>query len=427
MRRVLVALLVIMLVAAGCGGPGATDVGKPTVVASSLQRETSPQVSQSDLAALVDGNTAFALDLYQALRNEDGNLFLSPYSISIALAMTYAGARGDTEQEMAATLHYQLPQDRLHPAFNTVDLELARRGRGAAGKDGEPFRLKIANAAWGQKDYSFLAQYLDTLAANYGAGLRLLDFVSAPEPSRITINGWVEDQTEGRIKDLIPQGLIDSDTRLVLTNAIYFNAAWLYPFEDELTADGQFTLLDGSRVTVPMMNQRESLGFFQGDGYVAVELPYAGEEVSMVVLLPDSGQYPAFESGLTASGLNAALHGLSRQQVDLAMPRFEFEAEFGLASALEAMGMPTAFSGAADFSGMTGDRSLCISDVRHKAFVSVDEDGTEAAAATAVIMSETALPEGPQAVALDRPFMFLIRDIPTGSVLFLGRVLDPAA
>lgn len=427
MSKVLVALLAIVLVVAGCGGSPGTEVETPAVAASNLQRETSPQVGESDLAALVNGNTAFALDLYQALKNEDGNLLLSPYSISIALAMTYAGAHGDTEQEMAATLHYLLSQDRLHPAFNALDLELAKRGQDAAGKDGEPFRLKIANATWGQKDYAFLAQYLDTLGANYGAGLRLLDFASAPEPSRITINGWVEDQTEGRIKDLIPQGLIDPDTRLVLTNAIYFNAAWLYPFQDELTADGRFTLLDGSRATVPMMHQQESLGFFHGDGYVAVELPYAGSEVSMVVLLPDSGRYEAFESGLTADGLNAALDGLSCQQVELAMPRFEFEAEFGLARTLKAMGMPTAFSGAADFSGMTGDRALCISDVLHKAFVSVDEDGTEAAAATAVIMRETSAPAGPQAVVVDRPFMFLIRDIQTGSILFLGRVLDPAA
>jgi serpin B len=398
----------------------------PSMLASEHQRVSSPQFTESELAKLVDGNNAFALDLYQALREEDGNLFFSPYSISIALAMTYAGARGETESQMAATLHYLLSQDRLHTAFNALDLKLAKRGRGAAGQDGEAFRLNIVNALWGQKDYAFLAQYLDALAENYGAGMNLVDFINAAEASRVTINDWVEDQTEGKIKDLIPPGVIDGYTRLVLTNAIYFNAAWLHSFQEDLTHDGTFTLLDGSKVTVPMMCQQESLGYFLGEGYQAVELPYDGEELSMVILLPDAGQYEAFESSLSADRLNSILDGLSYQGVGLTMPKFEVDADFELGKTLKAMGMPLAFSDAADFSGMTGNRDLCIGEVLHKAFVSVDEAGTEAAAATAVVMKNTSVPQY-KAVSVNRPFMFLIRDVQTNSILFVGRVLNPGA
>ena len=220
---------IVTLVACVPAQPQSSEVLK-----SDKQRVTSPVVNQPDLAALVDGNNAFAFDLYQTLKDGD-NLFYSPYSISLALAMTYAGARGTTEQQMADTLHFTLPQERLHPAFNSLDLELSQRGEGAKGKDDKGFRLNIVNAIWGQKDYKFLTEFLDTLAENYGAGLRVLDFITAPEPSRITINDWVSDQTEDRIKDLIPQGAIDHLTRLVLTNAIYFNAAWQYPFQKNAT------------------------------------------------------------------------------------------------------------------------------------------------------------------------------------------------
>ncbi|MBM3175326.1 MAG: serpin family protein, partial [Chloroflexi bacterium] len=215
------------------------------VVQSEKQRITSPNVNQADQAALVDGNNAFALDTYQVIRKAEGNLFFSPYSISLALAMTYAGARGTTAQQMANTLHFTLPQEQLHPAFNSLDTELSQRGQGAKGKDEKGFRLNIVNAIWGQKGYKFLPEFLDTLAQNYGAGLRTLDFKQASEASRITINDWVSQQTEGRIKDLIPKGAIDPLTRLVLTNAIYFNAAWQFPFKKESTKDGAFHLLDG--------------------------------------------------------------------------------------------------------------------------------------------------------------------------------------
>jgi len=425
MRRVILSVLalVIVLSVAGCGE---TAKGAEFVL-SDKPRVTSPDVVTSDLGDLVDGNTAFAFDLYQYLSRKEGNLFYSPYSISLALAMTYAGARGETEQQMADTLHFTLSQDQLHNAFNGLDLELAKRGEGAQGKDGEGFRLNIVNAIWGQRDYKFLDEFLDVLAENYGAGLRLLDFINAPEEARITINDWVSDQTEGRIEDLIPQGVIDALTRLVLTNAIYFNAAWLSPFDEDTTEDGSFYLLDGSEVTVPMMRQTESFGYAEGEGYQAVELLYDGSELSMVILLPERGRFEEFEASLSAERVDSIIGDLEDENVALTLPKFEFESEFSLVDTLAAMGMPIAFSGAADFSGMTGTSELFIGDVLHKAFVSVDEAGTEAAAATAVVMELTAMPEEPVEVTVDRPFVFLIRDIETGAVLFLGRVANPLA
>jgi len=423
MKKILLSIMILIVLVSVVGCAGLPGTG---VALSDKQRDTSPNASASDLATLVDGNSKFAFDLYQVVSHQGGNLFYSPYSISLALAMTYAGARGETEQQMADTLHFALQQDRLHPAFNALDLALASRGEGAKGKDDKGFRLHIVNAIWGQKDYQFLPEFLDVLAENYGAGLRLLDFMREPEPSRITINNWVTDQTEGKIKDLIPQGVIDDLTRLVLTNAIYFNAAWLTPFDKELTSNGTFHLLEGGDITVPMMRQTHSLGYATGDGYQAVELPYDGNELSMIILLPDIGKFESVQNSLDAALVEHIVSDLQSRQVDLTMPKFQFESEFSLADTLAAMGMPAAFSGDADFSAMTGNRELTITDVVHKAFVSVDEAGTEAAAATAVVVGLTAVPEQPVQVTVDRPFMFLISDIETGTILFIGRVVNPS-
>jgi len=427
MNKILIAVLVIVLLLPVIASIQMAQPVAGEVLKSDKERITSPDVSTSEQALLVEGNSAFAFELYRALKGEEGNLFYSPYSISLALAMTYAGARGETAEQMAATLQFLLEQERLHPAFNWLDAELASRGEGAAGKDGEGFRLNIVNAIWGQKDYEFLSDFLDVLAENYGAGLRILDFITETEASRLAINQWVSDQTEGRIEDLIPQGAIDALTRLVLTNAIYFNAAWENPFNEDMTADGPFYLLDGGQVIVPMMKQTEAFGYTEGEGYQAVELLYDGCELSMVVLLPEAGNFEAFEEELQAQQVDAIINDLQDTQVTLTMPRFEFDSEFGLKDTLAGMGMPIAFSSSADFSGMTGNRELSISDVLHKAFVAVDEAGTEAAAATAVIMKLTAVPEPPVEVTIDRPFIFLIRDIDTGAILFVGRVMNPGA
>jgi serpin B len=427
MNRRLIVVLVIVLLLPLIASIQMTQTAAGEVLKSDKERITSPDVSTSEQALLVEGNSALAFELYQALKGEEGNLFYSPYSISLALAMTYAGARGETAEQMAATLQFLIDQERLHPAFNWLDTELAKRGEGAEGKDGEGFRLNIVNAIWGQKDYEFLPAFLDVLAENYGAGLRILDFITETEKSRLAINDWVSGQTEGRIEDLIPPGAIGALTRLVLTNAIYFNAAWEYPFDEEMTADGSFYPLDSGQVTVPMMKQTESFGYTEGQGYQAVELPYDGGELSMVILLPEAGKFEAFEEGLQAQQVEATIRDLQPTEVALTMPRFEFDSEFSLKDTLAEMGMPIAFSGGADFSGMTGNRELSISDVVHKAFVAVDEAGTEAAAATAVIMELTAAPEPPVEVTIDRPFIFLIRDIETGAILFVGRVMNPGA
>jgi serpin B len=420
-------IAITLVILAGCTYPSG---GRPPGLSaqSDKQRTTSPDVPASDQAELAGGNSAFAFDLYRLLRKEkEGNLFYSPYSISLALAMTYAGAHGETERQMADTLHYTLPQDQLHPAFNWLDLELAGRGEGAQGKDGEGFQLNIANALWGQEEYAFRPEFLDTLAVNYGAGMRLVDFTGDPEAARVAINNWASDQTEDRIKDLIPAGVIDELTRLVLTNAIYFNAAWAEPFEESQTQNGAFTLLDGSQVTVPMMHHTASYGYAVGKGYQAIDLPYDGREISMVILLPDEGTFDAFESSLDAEGVDAILNDLTYQEVALTLPKFEVESDFSLVEALAEMGMPIAFSTDADFSGMDGTRRLCIGDVLHKSFITVDEAGTEAAAATAVEMKLTSAPMDPVSVSVDHPFIFLIRDIETDAVLFIGCVVNPSA
>jgi serpin B len=424
MKKAILIMLtaVLMLGTMSCAKPVYGEVLK-----SDKQRETSPDVSITDLETLVDGNSAFALDLYQELIKEGGNIFYSPYSLSLALAMTYAGANGETEQQMADTLYFMLEQEDLHAAFNKLALELASRGEGAEGKDEEGFRLNIVNAIWGQKDYEFLSEYLDVLAENYGAGLRILDFINETEESRITINDWVSNQTEGRIEELIKKGIISSLTRLVLTNAIYFNAAWQYPFDEENTSDALFHLLNGEDVSVPMMVQTEEFGYAEGNGYQVVELPYDGGELSMIILLPEEGSFEELEGSLNAQMIEEIIGKIEMADVALAMPKFEYESEFSLKETLEAMGMTDAFSYAADFSGMTGNYDLFIKDVVHKAFVSVDEAGTEAAAASAVIIDLKAAPGEPVEVTVDSPFIFLIRDIQTETILFIGRVVNPAA
>ena len=410
---------------------------QPTTASDELRStkaRAAPAATDAELTELVDGNSAFAFDLYHALReNSGGNLFYSPYSISLALAMTYAGARGETERQMADTLHLLLPQERLHPAFNALDIELASRGGGLVGKEDEGFTLNMANAVWGQQDYEFLEPFLDVLAENYGAGVRPIDFEGSPEESRIRINDWVANRTDDRIEDLIPEKAIKKITVLVLTNAIYFKAAWNYPFETSMGVR-PFHLLDGSEIDVPMMGRTETYGYVEGDGYQVVDLPYDGLKISMTILLPDAGTFREFEQAMDAALFSRTLESIEHDYVELTMPEFEFESEFRMGETLKTMGMPNAFDRiASDFSGMDGRSCLAgdvpclvISEVVHKAFVSVDEEGTEAAAATSVITEKVV--EGrsdPIKVMVDRPFIFLIRDRATDAILFVGRVENP--
>jgi serpin B len=423
MKKIFLSLLTVLVV---LGSISCTPSDTPFVSGMELKsgkaRDTSPSVSAADIETLVRGNSAFAFDLYQQIRKEEGNIFYSPYSISLALAMTYAGARGETEKQMAETLHFDLPQDRLHPAFNKLDTELASRQESSDSEDEDDFRLNVANAIWGQKGYEWLPDFLDTLAQNYGAGLRIVDFLRANEESRQTINQWVSDQTEERIKELIAEGDLDPGTALVLTNAIYFKARWFSPFQESATHDGQFNLLDGSTVTVPMMKQSMSFGYAEGSDYQAVELMYRGGDFSMVVLLPQAGEFEEFEASLDAPKVEEIIGKLEKDIVILSMPKFSYDTGLRLEKTLADMGMPNAF-GNADFSGIAPNTDLYITDAAHKAFVSVDEKGTEAAAATWVAVAGLSANE----FTMDRPFIFLIRDIPTGTILFLGRVLNPGA
>jgi serpin B len=428
-RVAMLVVALVMLTSAGCG-PVSISLPFPapdsSVAESDKPRNLSPAASAHDLTELADGNAAFAFDLYHTLRGEGGNLFFSPYSISTALAMTYAGSAGETASQMAATLHFTLPAESLHPALNAYALDLQARAEQAT--EGTPFELSIANSLWGQQGFPFLPEFLDLLAENYGAGMRLVDYESDPEGARKAINDWVSDETREKIKDLIPQGAIDAMTRLVLANAIYFKAGWLNPFEETATAPGPFHLLDGSEVEIPMMQQSESYGYVIGDGYRAIELPYRNGNTSMLIILPDEGQFEAVEEQLSPAMMTDLLGRMTYGPVNLSVPKFTYESEFNLNDALIALGMTDAFDpGRADFSGMDGARDLYISDVLHKAFVSVDEEGTEAAAATAVIMSLTSAPMGePITFTIDCPFIYMIRDQQTGTILFLGRVLDPS-
>jgi serpin B len=325
---------------------------------------------------------------------------------------------------MAQTLHTAFPQQRLHPAANALDQALSSRG---AADDG--FHLEIANSIWGQQGFAFQPEFLDTLATNYGAGLRLLDFKTAPEPSRATINTTIAQQTHDKITDLLPAGSIDANTRLVLANAIYFNAKWTAPFAKESTRDGAFNPEQGGAVTTPMMTTQASYAYMSGQGYQAIALPYRGG-VSMLALVPDAGQLTAFEAGLDEARLQSILDGLANRLVLLTLPKFEYHSNsISLRSQLIALGMADAFDpSAADFSGMDGQRDLFIGDGYHKAMVRVDEEGTEAAAATAVNMQATsALVDPPLNLTIDRPFIFLIRDDTTGALLFMGRMVNPKA
>jgi serpin B len=424
-RHILVTILPAVLLLAACA-PATVQAQEAR---SDEPRDLAPQVPDSDLAELVAGNNDFAFALYPQISSGDENLFYSPYSVSIALAMTYAGARGQTAEQMASALHFTLPQDRLHPAFDKLALELESRSESEDLPPGQAFQLNVANSLWGQSGARFEQDFLDLLARNYAAGMRLVDYEKDAEGARKQINEWVSQSTNQKIKDIIPPGALDALTRLVLANAVYFKAAWMNPFEPDATKPDSFHLLDGTAVEASMMHAQPRLPVMQGEGYSAVELPYAGRQLSMLILLPDEGKFEDVQNRLDAEMLNTTLSALEWSEVVLSMPKFKFEWSTGLTGGLAALGLSDAFDPAsADFSGMDGARDLYISNILHKAFVAVDEAGTEAAAATVVIVGATAIqPTLPVEFNIDRPFFFLIRDNPTGTILFLGRVTNPVA
>ncbi|MBU1701271.1 MAG: serpin family protein [Candidatus Eisenbacteria bacterium] len=376
---------------------------------------------KSDPMAVVDGNTAFAFRLYSELRSGEDNLFFSPFSISTALAMVYGGARGETAAQMAAVMSFSKDQKSFHKNFAGLGEMLDRVQK--VGK----VKLSTANAIWAQQDYPFLKDYVKLTEEFYKAGLRREDFRTAAEAARGRINRWVEEQTADKIKNLIGPGILMPDTKMVLVNAIYFKGDWKEQFKKDQTKDEPFRPLSGDPIDVPMMKQTRHFAYTGTDDLQILELPYAGEDLSMIILLPkeDAG-LPGLEAALTPELLSEGIAKLAPITVALSFPRFSMTTEFGLAKKLAAMGMPDAFSDRADFSGMSARGDLFIDAVLHKAFVDVNEEGTEAAAATAVTMRmATAMPERPIIFRADHPFIFMIREKGSGSILFMGRFMKP--
>jgi serpin B len=378
----------------------------------------------SQTQALVEGNTAFACDLYAQLRNRPGNVFFSPYSISTALAMTCAGARGDTEKQMAQVLHLGHDQPAVHRAFGELQRQIAEAGQQKS------IQLSIANALWAQQGHAFLPAFLNIGKDNYQARLNLANFTTGAEAARREINGWVARKTQDKIQDILPPGSLDETTRLVLANAIYFKGAWAATFRKAGTYPQPFHLSATRQTDVPLMHHLDDVKYMETGDFQAVELPYRGGLLSMVILLPRQidgcGQ---LESRLTPALLSGSLAQMKKQKVEICIPRFKSESSFALKDTLAGMGLSNAFGPQANFSGMDGTRNLFISEVFHKAWVEVNEEGTEAAAATVVTVAASAAPRRPPAVPVfraDHPFIFCIRDTHSGSLLFLGRFAHPA-
>jgi serpin B len=402
------------------------------------EREAEQLVDDAVLAALTADQRDFAFSLLRQLGSErDDNLFVSPYSIAAALAMVYAGADGDTREQMAETLQFPIDDGDMHAAFHRLGKELAARAEVEIEDEGDAFRLDVINQTWGHETFEFERDYLDLLAKYYGAGMRQVDFRGAFEAVRQEINDWVADQTEQRIEDLLPPQSLNEDTRFVLVNAIYFLGSWKHAFEEDRTEDRPFTRLDGSAVEVAMMRQTERFGHHADERTVAVSMPYIGNQIELVAMMPanGSGDFEGWADGLDREHFDEVLRAMNRQEVALHFPRFESGSDLQLADLLRGMGMTDAFDEcAADFRGITGvdpcipDRSIYIDEIFHKSFVDIDESGTEAAAATAVVMMRvTAMGPEPVTVRFDRPFYYFIHDRPTGTILFAGRMLDPTA
>ncbi len=406
--------------------PGKLVVPKGALLAmSDAAHDTTPDASDSEVKSLGADNRAFAFALWDELAKKPGNLFCSPYSISTALAMTYAGARGNTAAEMKSALHFNAEQAKLHAAFNATSLALTGR-KDELEKDtaGDGFELDVVNQAWGDKQMHFEASYLDILAINYGAGLFLVDFAGDPNGARTIINGWVADKTHDRIAMLIPEGSIDNATSLVLTNAVYFKASWLSKFDPQKTDSAAFHAAGGDQ-QAKMMHQGLEAHYAESADYQAVDLPYVSKSVRMLVVMPAQDRFEAVSGALGATFDDARQH-LASYYVTLSMPKVSFKSKPPLVAPLMALGMKDAFTSDADFSGIDGARDLFIQDVVHEAFVAVDENGTEAAAATAVIIGKASAPQA-ATLTLDRPFFFFVYDEPTGELLFMGRVMDPTA
>ena len=395
-------------------------VSAPGGRAETAQPAPQAKADAEAVKALAKGNNDFAWDMYGKLKGEKGNLFFSPFSLRTALAMTYAGAKGETAAQMEKTLRFASQDPVLHVAFASTIQSIEPGEKGG-------YKFTVANSLWGQKDYGFLKPFLETCQANYGSGLTEVDFIKAFEEARGKINLWVEEKTNQKIKDLIPPGGLDDATRLVLVNAIWFKGDWRTQFKREETTDAPFYLDATEKVTAPLMHRLgKGYRYAEADAIQVLELPYQGDKLAMVVLLPkEKDGIGKLETMLTAEKIAAWVGSLrAPEKTDVYLPKFKMT--YGtkeMADPFKAMGMVLPF-GAADFSGMDGRKDLFIGAIFHKAFVDVNEEGTEAAAATAVVMKGGA-PPAPPVFRADHPFVFLIRDKASGNILFLGRLTNP--
>ena len=416
-KKIILILAVVIVIVGGvsiCYCKNQEPTPEPTPVTN--DKGTTP----AGINSVINANNQFALDLYYELRNSEGNIFFSPYSISTALAMTYEGARGKTAEEIQSVFHFPTDSNLRKSAFAAIHNQL--------NKPDVKYKLSIANALWAQNDYKFLNDYLTTLQQYYAGKATNVDFKKSTEETRQTINKWVEDKTNNKIKNLFPQGSLNNMTRLVLTNAIYFKGTWIKQFEKKQTRDDDFRVNSTNTVKVSMMQRTDKdakFNYTETDNLQVLEMPYEGDKLSMMVLLPKNDKLSSLENLLSLEKINDWKSKLQKQRVDVFMPKFTFDTKYFISGTLAKMGMPTAFTNNADFSGMDGTKNLSIQNVIHQAFVDVNEEGTEAAAATGISMGLTSMPQQTPLFRADHPFIFVIQDKDNGNILFFGRVSNP--
>lgn len=387
------------------------------------KRDLSPQVEPAELTELVQSNNEFALALYQQFAARPGSFLISPLSASAVLSMASAGAKSETERQMRDTLHFKLPAERHHKAFNLLDLTFLN-----AQRENQLTQTTLVNSIWTLEGYPVKQSFLDSMIVNYGSELTALDFGSKPDESAATINRWVAEKTGGRIKDLIDPANLNETTKALLVNAIHFIGKWQSNFDTAKTAPDWFTPWDKERIRVPMMRQEHAFSYVQSKSYEAVELFYSGGQTSMVLIMPpDRESFRRLEQSLELSILENVLGKMETKYIDLVMPTWKAESvSFNLKEDLQNLGMRDAFDPQlADFTGISSVPELHISEIVQKTFIDVDEYGTEAAASTGITLTRYGTPDEVVAVHFNRPFLYLIRDIPTQSILFIGRLVEP--